>query len=200
MGLTLQRIWAVLRELTGDDAYERYLAHWRAHHSTGSECAARPRGLLPRGAAAQVGRRPTLLLSASRLVTRDCGRLRAARAARRRARRLPEASSGSAGAGSVPAGASAGRFAETEHLRRVRFVLNLLDGLLGKPANLALGLVVEHDEADTPIHRIQRILGDRAATTSPSRRRAGSCSPSCRPATSSRRDALARSAESSQFE
>ena len=36
MGLTLQRIWAVLRELTGDDAYERYLAHWRAHHSTGA--------------------------------------------------------------------------------------------------------------------------------------------------------------------
>ena len=36
MGLTLQRIWAVLRELTGDDAYERYLAHWRAHHSTGT--------------------------------------------------------------------------------------------------------------------------------------------------------------------
>ena len=32
MGLALQRIWAVLRELTGDDAYERYLAHWHAHH------------------------------------------------------------------------------------------------------------------------------------------------------------------------
>jgi uncharacterized short protein YbdD (DUF466 family) len=24
----------MLREATGDDAYERYLAHWRAHHST----------------------------------------------------------------------------------------------------------------------------------------------------------------------
>jgi uncharacterized short protein YbdD (DUF466 family) len=23
----------MLREATGDDAYERYLAHWRAHHS-----------------------------------------------------------------------------------------------------------------------------------------------------------------------
>ena len=26
----LRRLWALLRELTGDDAYERYLAHWRA--------------------------------------------------------------------------------------------------------------------------------------------------------------------------
>ena len=30
----LQRIWALIRQATGDDAYERYLAHWRAHHST----------------------------------------------------------------------------------------------------------------------------------------------------------------------
>ena len=29
---TLQRLWAMLRELTGDDAYERYLAHWQAQH------------------------------------------------------------------------------------------------------------------------------------------------------------------------
>ena len=29
----LRRVWAVIRELTGDDAYERYLAHWRAHHA-----------------------------------------------------------------------------------------------------------------------------------------------------------------------
>jgi len=29
----LQRAWARLRELTGDDAYERYLAHWRAQHA-----------------------------------------------------------------------------------------------------------------------------------------------------------------------
>ena len=29
----LKRCWAMLRELTGDDAYERYLAHWRARHA-----------------------------------------------------------------------------------------------------------------------------------------------------------------------
>ena len=29
----LRRVWALLRELTGDDAYERYLAHWRSHHA-----------------------------------------------------------------------------------------------------------------------------------------------------------------------
>jgi uncharacterized short protein YbdD (DUF466 family) len=29
----LRRVWAVIRELTGDDAYERYLAHWRARHA-----------------------------------------------------------------------------------------------------------------------------------------------------------------------
>jgi uncharacterized short protein YbdD (DUF466 family) len=28
-----QRLWALVREATGDDAYERYLAHWRARHS-----------------------------------------------------------------------------------------------------------------------------------------------------------------------
>jgi uncharacterized short protein YbdD (DUF466 family) len=33
MLLSLQRLWALLREATGDDAYERYLAHWRASHS-----------------------------------------------------------------------------------------------------------------------------------------------------------------------
>ena len=32
MRAALQRIWALLREVTGDDAYERYLAHWRAAH------------------------------------------------------------------------------------------------------------------------------------------------------------------------
>ena len=31
----LRRVWAVIRELTGDDAYERYLAHWRTHHALG---------------------------------------------------------------------------------------------------------------------------------------------------------------------
>jgi uncharacterized short protein YbdD (DUF466 family) len=34
MTATLRRAWAALRELTGDDAYERYLAHWRLHHAT----------------------------------------------------------------------------------------------------------------------------------------------------------------------
>ena len=29
----LRKLWALLREATGDDAYERYLAHWRARHS-----------------------------------------------------------------------------------------------------------------------------------------------------------------------
>jgi uncharacterized short protein YbdD (DUF466 family) len=29
----LRKMWALIRELTGDDAYERYLAHWRAHHA-----------------------------------------------------------------------------------------------------------------------------------------------------------------------
>ena len=28
----LRRVWGVIRELTGDDAYERYLTHWRTHH------------------------------------------------------------------------------------------------------------------------------------------------------------------------
>jgi uncharacterized short protein YbdD (DUF466 family) len=32
-GWTLQRLWRALRALSGDDAYERYLAHWRAHHA-----------------------------------------------------------------------------------------------------------------------------------------------------------------------
>lgn len=29
----LKHIWKVVRRLSGDDAYERYLAHWRAHHA-----------------------------------------------------------------------------------------------------------------------------------------------------------------------
>jgi uncharacterized short protein YbdD (DUF466 family) len=32
-GQTLRRLWRALRALSGDDAYERYLAHWRAHHT-----------------------------------------------------------------------------------------------------------------------------------------------------------------------
>ena len=31
---TLCRAWDLLREMTGDDAYERYLAHWRSHPSS----------------------------------------------------------------------------------------------------------------------------------------------------------------------
>ncbi len=27
------RVWHALRTATGDDAYERYLDHWRAHHT-----------------------------------------------------------------------------------------------------------------------------------------------------------------------
>ncbi|MBZ0070760.1 MAG: YbdD/YjiX family protein [Thiohalobacteraceae bacterium] len=30
---TLKRIWACIRQLSGDDAYERYLAHWHIHHA-----------------------------------------------------------------------------------------------------------------------------------------------------------------------
>ncbi|HEY9181657.1 MAG TPA: YbdD/YjiX family protein [Gammaproteobacteria bacterium] len=31
----LRRAWVLFRELTGDDAYERYLRHWRDHHASG---------------------------------------------------------------------------------------------------------------------------------------------------------------------
>jgi uncharacterized short protein YbdD (DUF466 family) len=27
------KLWDVLRTMSGDDAYERYLAHWYAHHA-----------------------------------------------------------------------------------------------------------------------------------------------------------------------
>jgi uncharacterized short protein YbdD (DUF466 family) len=30
----LSRFWSALRAVSGDDAYERYVAHWRAHHAT----------------------------------------------------------------------------------------------------------------------------------------------------------------------
>ena len=33
MRVALRRIWALLREVTGDDAYERYCRHWQAHHA-----------------------------------------------------------------------------------------------------------------------------------------------------------------------
>jgi uncharacterized short protein YbdD (DUF466 family) len=29
----MRSLWRSLRALTGDDAYERYLAHWRKHHA-----------------------------------------------------------------------------------------------------------------------------------------------------------------------
>jgi uncharacterized short protein YbdD (DUF466 family) len=32
-GRILRRLWRALRTLSGDDAYERYLAHWRTHHA-----------------------------------------------------------------------------------------------------------------------------------------------------------------------
>jgi uncharacterized short protein YbdD (DUF466 family) len=33
IGEALQRLWRTLRTVSGDDAYERYLAHWRMHHA-----------------------------------------------------------------------------------------------------------------------------------------------------------------------
>lgn len=32
MGEPLKQVWQFIREVTGDDAYERYLAHHRATH------------------------------------------------------------------------------------------------------------------------------------------------------------------------
>lgn len=32
--LLLRRLWRNLRRATGDDAYERYLAHWRELHGS----------------------------------------------------------------------------------------------------------------------------------------------------------------------
>lgn len=29
----LRRFWVALRALSGDDAYERYVAHWQSHHA-----------------------------------------------------------------------------------------------------------------------------------------------------------------------
>ena len=31
--LTLHKLWTLLRRLSGDDAYERYLEHWSLHHT-----------------------------------------------------------------------------------------------------------------------------------------------------------------------
>jgi uncharacterized short protein YbdD (DUF466 family) len=33
----LRHLWSALRRLSGDDAYERYLVQWRAHHGGGCE-------------------------------------------------------------------------------------------------------------------------------------------------------------------
>ena len=30
----LIRLWNLVRRLSGDDAYDRYLAHWRTHHAS----------------------------------------------------------------------------------------------------------------------------------------------------------------------
>ena len=30
---TLKKLWHALRALSGDDAYERYLAHWHTQHT-----------------------------------------------------------------------------------------------------------------------------------------------------------------------
>lgn len=29
--------WKRLREMTGDDAYDRYLQHWQSHHDAGEQ-------------------------------------------------------------------------------------------------------------------------------------------------------------------
>ena len=34
--LVLHKWWAMLRRLSGDDAYERYLQHWRHHQGEGA--------------------------------------------------------------------------------------------------------------------------------------------------------------------
>lgn len=31
------KIWAGVRRMSGDDAYERYLAHWQEHHAQEGE-------------------------------------------------------------------------------------------------------------------------------------------------------------------
>ncbi|HUL10952.1 MAG TPA: YbdD/YjiX family protein [Methylococcaceae bacterium] len=34
---TLRKVWRTLRTLSGEDAYERYLGHWREHHARAGE-------------------------------------------------------------------------------------------------------------------------------------------------------------------
>jgi len=33
--LRFKRLWQIMRNLSGENAYERYLAHWHDHHSIG---------------------------------------------------------------------------------------------------------------------------------------------------------------------
>jgi uncharacterized short protein YbdD (DUF466 family) len=33
LSLRIRKAWQALRRVTGDDAYERYLAHWQGHHA-----------------------------------------------------------------------------------------------------------------------------------------------------------------------
>jgi len=33
----LKKVWTTLRALSGEDAYDRYLAHWREHHAREGE-------------------------------------------------------------------------------------------------------------------------------------------------------------------
>ena len=46
----LRRFWQIVRELAGDDAYERYLAHWQAHHANDGAPLAREDAPLGRAA------------------------------------------------------------------------------------------------------------------------------------------------------
>ena len=33
----MKKVWKALRALSGEDAYDRYLAHWREHHARKGE-------------------------------------------------------------------------------------------------------------------------------------------------------------------
>jgi uncharacterized short protein YbdD (DUF466 family) len=39
---SLKNLWARVRQLSGDDAYERYLQHYAEHHQSSSEDEAEP--------------------------------------------------------------------------------------------------------------------------------------------------------------
>ncbi len=38
----LTHVWQSIRQLSGDDAYERYLQHYAAHHNDPSSCSKPP--------------------------------------------------------------------------------------------------------------------------------------------------------------